>query len=181
MRCDEIQEYLIDLLYDEDGKQSEKPELQEHLKGCSACRQEFEELKQARVHLQAWEDEPPLQSVKIPQAEFRLSRSASRHYLRYAAIAAMALICFLVFADAQITLNKNGFSYKSHLFSRNATGQDYYTKSEVRDLVKRALDDSEIRAGEVNNVLARKILDTVERERWMEARLQHTNAAQNRN
>ena len=48
----------------------------------------------------------------------------------------MALICFLIFANAEITLNKNGFSYHSHLFTRSDAGQDYYTKSEVRDLLK---------------------------------------------
>jgi predicted anti-sigma-YlaC factor YlaD len=181
MHCDEIQEHLIDLIYDEVGTQPENLELREHLRSCSACRQELEELKQARVRLRDWKDEPPLKRVAIPKPEFLLSRSTSRHYLRYAAIAAMVLVCFLVFADAEITLNRSGFSYNSHLFTRNAIGQDYYTKSEVRDLVKRALDDSEIRASEVNNVLARKILDTVERERWMDARLQHTNAARNQN
>jgi predicted anti-sigma-YlaC factor YlaD len=181
MRCDEIQEHLIDLLYDEGGPQADNRELQEHLRTCPACRNELEELKQARAHLQVWADEAPRQRMTIPKTEFLLSRSTSRHYLRYAAIAAMLLICFLVFADAEITLNKNGFSYRSHLFTRNATGQDYYTKSEVRDLVKRALDDSEIRANEINNVLARRILDTVERERWVDAHLQGTNAARNRN
>jgi predicted anti-sigma-YlaC factor YlaD len=181
MRCDEIQEHLIDLLYDEGGTPPENLEVREHLKGCSACRQELEDLKQARVHLRAWKDEPPLQRVKIPRPEFLLSRSTSRHYLRYAAIAAIVFICFLVLADAQITLNKNGFSYSSHLFSRKATGQDYYTKSEVRDLVKRALDESEIRASELNNLLARRILDTVDRERWMDAHLQRANVGQNRN
>jgi predicted anti-sigma-YlaC factor YlaD len=181
MRCDEIQEHLIDLLYDERGPRPENLELHEHLRTCSACRMEFEELKQARRHLQVWKDEAPLQSVTIPKTEFLLSRSTSRHYLRYAAIAATLLICFLLFAGAEITLNRNGFSYRSHLFTRNVTGQNYYTKSEVRDLVKRALDDSEIRAGEINNVLARRILDAVERERWMDAHLQRTNAARDRN
>ena len=93
----------------------------------------------------------------------------------------MVLICFVIFADAEITLNRNGFSYRSHLFARNDAGQGYYTKSEARDLIKRALDDSELRANEVSYAMARKIMDAVERERWMEMRLERATAARNRN
>jgi anti-sigma factor RsiW len=181
MRCDEIQEQLIDLLYDEGGASPENSELQDHLRGCPACRREYEELQQTRKHLRIWKDESPPRSVSIPRSEFLLSRRSNRNYLRYAAIAAMVLICFLIFADAEITLNRTGFSYHSHLFTRPAAEQEYYTKAEARDLLKRALDESELRANEVSYMMARKIMDTVERERWMEMRPEPTNAARNRN
>jgi hypothetical protein len=181
MRCDEIQEHLIDLLYDEGGASQENSELRDHLLSCPACRGEYEELQQTRKHLGIWKDESPPRSVSIPRSEFLLSRRRSRNYLRYAAIAAMVLLCFLIFADAEITLNRNGFSYRSHLFARNAAERDYYTKNEARDLLKRALDDSELRTNEVSYMMARKILDTVERERWVEMRLERANTARNRN
>ncbi len=181
MRCEESREHLIDLLYNEESSSSEDSKLQEHLRGCPSCRQELEELKQTRNHLRVWKDEPPLRRVAIPKSEFLSSQTASRNYLRYAAVAAMLLIGFLIFADAEITLNRNGFSYRSHLFTRSTTGQEYYTKSEVRDLVKRALDDSEIRTNEVSYMMARKILDTVERERWIDRRVESTSSARSRN
>lgn len=181
MRCEEFQDHLMDLLYGEAGPASQSPGLQEHLSSCASCRREFEELKRTRSHLRAWEDESLLRSVSIPAPEFLLSRRGGGNYLRYAAIAAMVLIGFLIFANAEITLDRNGFSYRSQLWTGSDLGREYYTKSEVRDLVKRALDDSELRASEINNVLARKILDTVEREYWMEARLERTTATRNRN
>jgi hypothetical protein len=181
MRCDEAQEYLVTLLYEEGDASPEDQELKAHLRSCSTCRRQLEELQQTQKHLRTWKDESPIRAVSIPGQEFLLSRRKSRKYLRYAAIAAMALICFLVLADSEITLSRNGFSYRSHLFARNTPKQDYYTKSEVRDLVKLALDDSELRAGEANYIMARKILDMVERERWIETRAVSTPAVRNRN
>jgi hypothetical protein len=181
MRCDDIQEHLIDLLYNEGGASPENSELRDHLRSCPSCLREYEDLRQTRKHLGIWKDEAPRQRVSIPRSEFILSRRSSRNYLRYAAIAATVLLCFLFFADAEITLNRTGFSYRSHLFTRNAAEREFYTKGEARDLLKRALDESELRANEVSYMMARKILDTVERERWMETRLERANTARNRN
>lgn len=180
MRCDEIQEHLIDLIYDEGGDSLENIELREHLRDCPNCGREYEELQQTRNHLRTWKDESPLRSVRVPAEEFRTSRTKARAYLKYAAIAAVALICFLALTDAEIALNRNGFSYRSHLFAGKA-GENYYTKSEVRDLLKRALDDSELRSNEASYIMARKILDMVERERWIETRLADTKAVRDNN
>jgi hypothetical protein len=174
MRCEEIQEHLVELLYDEGGTLS--PDLQNHLRTCLACRREFEELKQTQKQLQLWKDESPLRSVSIVREKSLRDRSAWR-YLRYAAIAAMVVICFLALANTRVTYDRSGFSISTHLFTRNAPERDYYTKSETREIMKRAANESE----EVNYLMMQKVLDTVERERWMDARLVRTRADRNGN
>ncbi len=182
MRCDEIQERLIDLLYMEGGIPPESQEVRDHLGTCLACRREFEELKQTRKYLQTWKDEAPLRPVPIATPEAPLLKRRSHwRYLGYAAIAAMALICFLALANTEIRYDKNGFSMSTHLFTPAAAERDYYTKSESRDLVKRALDDSEFRSNEVNYLMMQKMLDTVERDRWMDLHLARGRAARNTN
>ncbi len=180
MRCDEIQEHLVDLLYN-DGGTPVNAEIQDHLKTCPACRQELEELKQTRQYLHAWEDESPLRSITIARHEKLLNRKHGWKYVRYAAVAAMAVICILALANIEIAVNKNGFSFSTHLFAPKQVERDYYTKTEVRDIVKRALDDSEYRTNEITYMRMQKLLDTVEQDQWMDLRLIRGRAAQNRN
>jgi len=172
MRCEEIQEHLVELLYDREGTPG--PDIQNHLRTCPACRRELEELKQTQKQLQIWKDEAPLRSVSIVR-ETSLRDRRSWRYLRYAAMAAMAAICFLALANTQVTYDRSGFSISTHLFARNAPERDFYTKSETREIMKRAASESE----EVNYLMMQKVLDTVERERWMDARLVRTRAARN--
>jgi hypothetical protein len=180
MQCNEIRERFVELLYEEGSTPASNAEILGHIHTCAACRRELEDLKQTRECLQAWKDESPLQSVRIPGHEAYLTRRSSWVYLRYAAIAAMALICILALANFELTWNKSGFSISTHIFPQNPPEQDHYTKTEVRDLVKRALDDSEFRMNEVNYLMMQKTLDTVEQDRLMDLRLTRK-AAQNRN
>lgn len=181
MQCEEIRERFVELLYEEGDTPASNAVILAHLQTCAACRRELEEMKQTRKYLQAWKDESPLRSVKIPGREAYLSRRSGWAYLRYAAIAAMALICILALANTELTWNKSGFSVSTHIFQRNAPERDSYTKSEVRDVIKRALDDSEIKTTETNYIMIQKMLDAVEQDRLMDLRLTRTQAAQNRN
>ena len=181
MQCDEIRECFMELLYEEGGAPPANADTLDHLQTCSACRREFEELKQTRERLQAWKDEPLLRSVKIPGRQAYWSRRSGGFYFRYAAIAAMALICILALANTKLTWNKSEFSISTHLFPRNPSERDYYTKTEVRDIMKRALDDSESQMNEVNYLMMQKMLDTVEQNRLMDLRLTRSQAAPNRN
>ncbi len=181
MQCDEIRERLTELLYEEGGAPPANADLLDHLQTCSACRREFEELKQTRTYLQAWKDEPLLRSIKIPGHKAYVNRRSGWVYFRYAAIAAMALICILALANMEITWNKSGFSIGTHLFPLNPSQRDYYTKTEARDIIKRALDDSESQMKEVNYLMMLKMLDTVEQSRLMDLRLTRSQAATNRN
>jgi len=182
MRCDEIQEHFVDLLYNEGGTPPDTQEVRDHLGTCLACRREFEELKQTRKYLQTWKDEAPSRSVQIVTGqESLLKQRSSWRYLGYAAIAAMALICLLALANTEIRSDKSGFSISTHLFTRTPAERDYYTKYESRELIKRALDDSEFRTNELSNLMMQKMLDTVERDRWMDLHLTSGRAARNTN
>lgn len=179
MRCDEIQERLVEILYGESAGSSDHAQILEHLRACPACSRELSMLKQTRGFLQLWKDESPAQS---PAAFLRktVNPPASRwRYLRYAAIAAMALICLLALANTQVTWSKEEFSFSTRLWGNRATDRNYYTKSEVRDLLYRALEDSEYRVSETNYVMMQKMLDMLEQDRWMDLRLTRGAAAGN--
>jgi len=165
MRCDEIQERFVELLYEAESTPASE-ELRQHLLTCPSCREELEELRQTRKCLQLWKDEEPLRSVPVASREFRARKNISWKPFRYAAIAAMAVITFLALANTRITWNKDGFSFSTGLFSARTTDRDYYSKAEMRDILKRALDESESHTNEANYLMMQKILDTVEQDRW---------------
>ena len=141
MRCNEIQERYIDLLYNESDTAAS--EIKEHILACSECRQALEQLQETRKVLALWKDESPLRRFEMPRQI--LPKPVGWRYLRYAAIAAMVLLSFLAVTNMQISWNKNGFSLSTRLLPGKEPARDYYTKSEFRDVMKRALDDSEVR------------------------------------
>jgi hypothetical protein len=181
MRCDEIQERFIDLLYDETGDSKAGLELQEHLRTCTNCCKELDELKKTREYLQLWKDESPLNNFATAGREAFHPRPVSWKRWRYAAIAAMVLITLLALANTQISLNKDGFSFSTKLFSGRQLERDYYTKAEFRNIVKRALDDSEFRTNQTNFRMMQKVLDTVEQDRLMDLRLIRGQFVKNKN
>jgi hypothetical protein len=168
MKCDEIQERFLDILYDESGTAPSDPEVKEHILACPECRRSLEQLQQTRKILALWKDETPLRNVEIPR---HVPNTFGWRYLRYAAIAAMVVMSFLALTNMQVSWNKNGFSLRTRLLPEKEAAGDYYTRSELRDIVKRALDDSESRMNETNYLMMQKLLDTVERDRWMDLRL----------
>ncbi len=172
MRCDEIQERFVDLLYDERGTPPASPELRAHIASCPACRAQLEELLEVRQQLKTWEDEAPASPVAIPTVarQRRTSGFALWPVLRYAGIAALVVFAFLSLSNAEITWNKEGFSFRTHLFSSRTGRDDYYTKAENRDVIKKALDDSEARMTELNYRMIQRMLDTVDQERMQELR-----------
>jgi predicted anti-sigma-YlaC factor YlaD len=179
MRCNEMQEYLVDLLYNDTGTPPASTEVQEHLKTCPACRREFEELKQTRSYLRTWEDESPLRSVTIPSRERSLRQRAGWRYARYAAIAAMLLLCVLALANTEVTVSKNSFSISTHFLPQKQSQRDYYTKAELREII----DDSESRMKEINWITAQRVLEAVEQDQahYLDARLTGHRTAQSRN
>jgi len=174
MRCDEIQERFVELLYDEAGTPPASAELRAHVDSCPACRAELEELLSVRRALATWKDEPPLRSVARARPRER-SAPASGPWLlraaRYGALAAMALLTFLALANAEITWNRDGFSFRTHLFAARPDTREFYTRTETRDLVRRALDDTERRLSEEAWEVGQRVLDTVDNERIIQSRL----------
>jgi hypothetical protein len=181
MGCEEIRERFVEVLYDESGGSPENAELQAHLRTCSACRSELGELKQTRDFLRLWRDESPLRSVATPQRRVSASPAIKWRYLRYAAVAAMAVICLLALANTQVMWNKEGLSFSTSFFPGQKTGKDYYTKNELRDLLRQALDDSESRMNETSFLMMQKLLESIDQDRWMDLRLIRSSVAQNRN
>jgi hypothetical protein len=179
MRCDEIQEQLVDLLYNEGGTPPANVEIQDHLETCPACRQELEELRQTGKYLRTWEDESPLRSVTIARQERLLHQGAGWKYLRYAAIAAMLLLCVLALANTEVTVGKNSLSISTHIFPQKPAARDYYTKAEVHEI----MDDSESRMKEINLMMAQRVLDSVEQDqaRYLDAHLTRSRVVRDRN
>ncbi len=173
MRCEEIREKFVDLLYKERGTPPASPELLAHLKSCPSCQRELEELKGVQRTLRLWEDEAPLRPVLLPSrpharpAPFLTFWSITRRI----AVAAAILLAFLALGNAEITWEKGRFSFKTKLVPGYDPGAEYYTKSEARDLVRRALDDAEARMMETNYLMMQRVLDTMEQERWNDLRL----------
>jgi predicted anti-sigma-YlaC factor YlaD len=177
MSCDEIKEQLVDLIYDEGGVPPAGAEVQEHLRACPACREEVEELKRTRKYLQLWKDEPPLRSVLITKHERIAKKNVSLRYLRYAAVAAMVLISLLALANTHVSWNKNGFTFSTRFFVLQNEERDYYTKAELRELMKEALNYT----NETNYLMMQKVLDTVEQDRSRDIRLIRDQVAKNHN
>jgi hypothetical protein len=172
MKCGEIQEQMIELLYREKGTPAASPELMDHIRSGPDCGKALEELKGVQRSLKLWEDEPPVRTFAIP--EMIKARKSKRFFavpmLRYAAIAAMLMIVVLSLANLEITWKSGEFSLSMHLLSAASPGDDYYTKSQMRDILKQVVDDSESRQTETNYLMIQQLLDTVERDRLTDLR-----------
>lgn len=71
MKCDQMPELLISLLYNELDSSQEKT-VQKHLKSCAYCRQSFQELQSTTRMLKQWEPEDPrFHHVFITEPEHR--------------------------------------------------------------------------------------------------------------
>ncbi len=170
MRCDEIRERFVDLLYDERGTPPASPELKAHIDSCPKCRQELDELKSLRGVLRGWEDEQPLRPVAIPESNQVLvkPRLPFLRVARYAGIAALVLLSFLAVSNAEFTRTPDGFSFKTHMFTREAPSSDYCTKAEMLKVVKAAVMDSEAYMTESTHQQLNAALDLVDRQMGQE-------------
>ena len=140
-------------------------------------------MTQARKYLRRWEDEPPLRHITPDRRSASTGLKHLRYsaIARYAAIAAMILITILALANTRISWNKSGFSFSTHLLPGKAVDRDYYTKTELRNLLKAVLDDSESRMNEVVYLMMQETLKTVEQDRWVDLSMIRSHAAQNQN
>jgi len=170
MRCDEIRERLVDLLYDERGTPAASPELRAHVDSCPDCRKELEELRSVQGALRTWEEEPPLRPICIPAAEHsaRVPWFSPLRVLGFAAKAAVVVLAFLALSNAEFTRNRDGFTFKTHAFSRNLPGSEYATRAETLKVVKQALRESEAYMREENAQQLNAALDLVDRQMGQE-------------
>jgi hypothetical protein len=146
MKCDEIQERFVDLLYHEKGTPSADPQLQAHLLACADCRKELAGLRAVQSKLKTWQDEPPLRPTRVPRSEpmrerfqFSLWRMA-----RYAAVAMVVTLAFLGLSNAEIRWDSKGFLFRTSLLSKAAPAlQQGYSQEETRAIITRAMSDSQ--------------------------------------
>jgi len=176
MRCDEIRERLVDLLYSERGTPAASPELKAHVESCPACRKELEELKGVQGALRAWEDEPPLRPVRVPatQSSPKSLWFPSFRMLGFAVKAAVVVVAFLALANSEITWNRDGFSFKTHLFSRDLPRSEYATRAETLKVLKQGLRDSEAYMREENAQQLNSALDLVDKQMGQQMRYLQT-------
>jgi len=173
MRCEDVREYLLDMIYGEAQGVPGGSEAEAHLELCPACRQELQELQSARKMLHVWQDERPLRPVTVPRrAAVRPHRlSAVWRMTRFAAAAAAVVLVFLALLNTEVSWTKEGFAFRTHLFSPGAPGKDYFTKEELQAVLRQALDDTEARMMETNRLMILQGLDTVEAERFRDLTL----------
>src|SRR5262249_27632239 len=153
MNCEKSRELFVDYLGEELSK-TEIPELQKHLKLCSACRQELALLARTKSTLQAgWPDE------SIPQSlTFDFASPQKRFWSRFLRLrmpgvvwaslsvtgCVLALLAGLALLQAQIRLENGSFSLS---FGRSATSTSLgLSKTDVSETsaetVKTLLDQS---------------------------------------
>lgn len=179
MRCDEIQERFVELLYDERGTPPASPELRAHVRTCARCRRELEDLRTVRGVLGLWKDESPGEvalpastrvAPVVPIAAKPRPTARLAAFARWGAIAAMLVMALLAVGNAEVTWNRDGFAFRTRLFAREAPPVEYYTRDEVRRLVKRALDDTERSMTEANYVMMQRLLETIDQEKQQDMR-----------
>jgi hypothetical protein len=163
MRCDEIQEHYVELLYQEQGTPTASPEVQEHVRGCAACQKELAELKGLRETLSVWQDEPPLRPVTVPKKRASLLRTEIPlwNMFRYAAIAVLITLAFLGLSNAQIQWDKNGFSFRTSLRAPAILASNYPTKEELEMILYRAENDTDQKMYQ----MMLRMLETIDQER----------------
>jgi hypothetical protein len=175
MRCEEIRDQLVDLLYDETGMPAAGPELRAHVQSCSACRKELEGLQQVRVALRAWKDEAPIRPVALPKspAKAPLFQFRTRALVRYGAIAAMITLAFL----AGLHYNWRLSGYTNDQVQVLVEKAQHDTEARMREIIKQAQYDTEARMAERQNVGFQRLLEAVENEQgYMYARLTRSQA-----
>jgi hypothetical protein len=87
----------------------------------------------------------------------------------------------LALANTRLTWNERGLSFSTRLFSGGNSSTDYYTKAEVRDILKRSLDDSEARMYETNSLMIQEALEIMEKEQYSYFRLASAKTNQRQN
>jgi hypothetical protein len=172
MRCDEIRERLVDLLYDEKDTPTASPELNAHVDSCPNCRKELEELRGLQAALHTWQDEPPLRPVRIPVSEKARAVPwfSPFRMLGFAVKAAVVVVAFLALWNAELTWNRDGFSFKTHAFSRGLPRSEYATRAETLRVLKQALRESEAYMRDENAQKLNAALDLVDRQMGLEMR-----------
>jgi len=127
MNCEQFKEKILDFLYDEVSEE-DRVEVARHLRACSSCNAEANELKLVRTDLAEWKD-PATRDFPITlpyPSPFRLlkqwllpRRWSGRNVMTFAATtAALVLVAFSVLGT-EIHISSHGLAFRADLLRRS--------------------------------------------------------------
>jgi len=133
MKCNEIKEKFMDLIYDEISPE-DKRKVQYHIRRCKACKKEFMELKNTSAVLQKWEiPEPNMNLVFVQEKSSLLDRIKEslkildldfRKFGIAFGGAAIGLFLILSLFNFEVTKTSEGFSVKMGVLGKDKPAVD---------------------------------------------------------
>lgn len=180
MKCNEMPENLISLVYDELTPEEAK-KVRAHLKSCAGCRKSYEELKQTSGLLSRWEDQSPgisLVFVNEPFAPWKSlkERWGSTGWTRRLSLALPALaVCLLLVLSAlnfQARADNGRFEIGFSLLPRSSGLSPNDLKvllseyqQETLQMTSRLLDEREYRQNQIFNSQLNRFAQDMEHRR----------------
>ena len=181
MKCKEMPQHLVSLIYGELDASDEKG-VRTHLKTCAACQKIYEELESTSNVLAQWEDAKPRMNwvfVNEPTPPWRRWRESIRQVrwgarlaLGIPAAAALVFLCLAVFnfrADYQDGSWSVAFSLtpQKQAQARDAQLAETFRQmqSETLLLVSRMIEESEYRQQRQNSLVMAQLVQDVEQRR----------------
>lgn len=129
MSCERLKEKLLDFLYNEIGE-ADQAEIVQHLKACTECTAEVNELKRVRNTLAEWKD-PAAHDFPIPLPHasplllvrqlFFPARWTWRNAFAFAAATGLTLLVTFSVLGTEVKVNRDGFAFRSDLMRRKST------------------------------------------------------------
>ncbi len=181
MKCNEMPEYLVSLLYGE-VKPEEESEIRSHLKKCTQCRHAFRELENTSGILSQWEDvSPDKKFVFVHHSEsiwsvLRNRISRLRWPVRLSVgIPAFAAVLILALAIFNTRFSRRGGDWEL-AFGLLPVKTDSYSKAdldsvmmqsnrEILQLVARLVQDSEYRQNRELTLTLAQYAQSIEQQR----------------
>jgi predicted anti-sigma-YlaC factor YlaD len=118
MSCDKYKTLMMDSLFDEISAEDQK-KLDDHLKSCPSCKEEFTEMQQTVKTLEKWPDENPAGRTEKRRNILPLFPGSSskfkRNIIRIAAAAAVLLLC-LSLANFRLSWSSGKFDISFSMF-----------------------------------------------------------------
>ena len=179
MKCKDFTNDLISLAYGDIDKDREK-KLRAHLKVCSRCRQELEELKKTSKVLSEWRDEEPeMKYVFVKKESF--SKKVLESFIELAwpkklalsfSAAAIAVLILLAAANTTISGSRGTWQISMRLHSEKTDNNQEILAQALKSyqkelivLISRMVEDSEIRQQKITDYKLAQITEQFNRAR----------------
>ena len=179
MKCKEFTNDLISLAYGDIDKDREE-KLRAHLKVCSRCRQELEELKKTSKVLSEWKDEEPeMKYVFVKKESF--SKKVREAFIELAwpkkfalsfSAAAIAVLILLAATNTTISGSRGTWRISMRLHSEKTDNNQEILAQALKSyqkelivLISRMVEDSEIRQQKITDYKLAQITEQFNRAR----------------